>query len=93
MSHQVVPIEGGLVRTWKESIQRKNESLLFRRGETWNVDDMTGRCITLLRESWFDKRFHWCGHFFNYRLKRMHSNGGKRHFTLDEGGEVRGISR
>jgi hypothetical protein len=86
MPHQVVPIEGNLVRTWRESIRGKNKSLLFRRERIWNVDDMTERCITLFRESRVDQRLHWCGHFFNYRLKRMRGNGGKRRFLLDKGG-------
>jgi hypothetical protein len=49
---------------------------------------MTERCIILFRESRVDQRLHWCGHFFNYRLKRMHINGGKIRLPLDKGGEV-----
>ena len=88
MPHQVIPIVGNLVRTWRESIRGKNKYLSFRRGRVWNVDDMDERCVILFRESRVDQRLHWCGHFFNYRLKRMRSNGGKRHFTLNKGGEV-----
>ena len=87
MSHQVVPIKRNLVRTWREIIQRKNKSLLFRTGKTWHVDDVAERCVILFRESKVDQRLHWCGHFFNYRLKRMHSNDSKRRFTLNKGGE------
>jgi hypothetical protein len=31
MPHQVVPIEGNLIRTWRESTWGKNKSLSFRR--------------------------------------------------------------
>jgi hypothetical protein len=93
MSRQVIPVEEDLVKTQRESIRRKNESLLFRRGKTWNVDDVTGGCITIFRESWFDHKWHRRGHFFNYRLKRMHGNRVGRHFTFRGGGEVRGKSR
>jgi hypothetical protein len=85
MSCQVVPVEGDLVRVRRESIQRNNESLLFRRGKTWNVDDVTGGCITLFRESRFDHKRHRRGHFFNYRLKRMHGNGGREASPSVEG--------
>ena len=54
MPHQVVPIEGNFVRTWRESIRGKNKSLLFRRGRVWNVDDMVERCVILFRESRVD---------------------------------------
>jgi hypothetical protein len=58
-----------------------------------NVDDTTGGCITLFRDSRFEHKWHQRGHFFNYRLKRMHGNEGRRCFTLRGGGEVRGKSR
>jgi hypothetical protein len=89
MPHQVIPIEGNLIRTWRESTQGKNKYLLLRRGRIWDADDMNEGHITLFRESRIDQSLHWCDHFFNYRLKRMHSNGDKRCLTLDKCGEVR----
>ena len=88
MTHYIVLIEGNLIRTWRESIRVKNKSLLFRRGRVWNVDDKAESYVILFRESRVEQRLHWCGHFFNYRLKRMRSSGGKRHFTFNKGGEV-----
>jgi hypothetical protein len=54
MAHQVVPIEGNFVRTWRERIRGKNKSLSFRRVRVRNFDDMIKRHINLFKESRVD---------------------------------------